>query len=80
MSQNNILPCQQALLLLFNLIPSKATGMSGIMLNAMKAQLPTIKKALEHDPQLQVELDSAFILARDELIRIYPIQKDINEK
>jgi len=67
-----LLPCQKALTLLFELLPSSATGTMGIFLYAFKAQSKTIYKALDKDKSLQADLDNIFIKARDELNRIYP--------
>ena len=69
------LQCQKALTVLLSLMPSSASGFTGIFLSAFKAQSRTMYKALSNDPNLQVELDQLFIKARDELIKIYPLAK-----
>ncbi len=71
---SELLPCQQAIAILFTLLPDKANGTMGIFLKTFKAQSSTIHKALEKDKKLQAELDSLFIKARDELNAIYPVE------
>jgi hypothetical protein len=67
-----LLPCQKAVYLLFELLPASTPGTMGIFLRAFKAQSKTMYKALATDKKLQVELDQVFIKARDELNKIYP--------
>ncbi len=67
-----LLPCQKAVILLFEILPHNANGTMGIFLKAIKAQQSTIYKALEKDQKLQAELDQVFIQARDRLNQIYP--------
>ncbi len=73
--ENELLPCQKAMTILFQLLPDSATGTMGIFLKAFKAQSGTMYKALEKDKKLQTDLDGLFIKARDELNRIYPVNK-----
>jgi hypothetical protein len=67
-----LLPCQKAVNLLFEILPSSTSGTMGIFLKAFKAQSKTMYKALSQDKKLQAELDQVFIKARNELNRIYP--------
>jgi hypothetical protein len=67
-----LLPCQKALSLLFELLPASVNGTAGIFLTAFKAQSKTMFKALEKDKKLQADLDAVFIKARNELNKIYP--------
>ncbi len=72
MDSDKLLPCQKAVMLLFEILPHSANGTMGIFLKAIKAQQGTIYKALEKDQKLQAELDQLFIKAKKELTRIYP--------
>jgi hypothetical protein len=67
-----LLPCQKALTILFQLLPASSTGTMGIFLKAFQAQSKTMYKALQSDKKLQAELDQVFIKARNELNKIYP--------
>jgi hypothetical protein len=67
-----LLPCQQALTILFQLLPASSSGTMGIFLKAFQAQSKTMYKALATDKKLQAELDQVFIRARNELNKIYP--------
>ncbi len=70
-----LLPCQKAVMILFECLPNSAGGTMGIFLKAFKAQQSTMYKALEKDKKLQAELDQLFIKAKNELTRIYPDEK-----
>ncbi len=74
MDNEKLLPCQKAVMILFECLPESAGGTMGIFLKAFKAQQGTMYKALEKDKKLQAELDQLFIKARDEIIKIYPNQ------
>jgi hypothetical protein len=67
-----LLPCQKAVMLLFQILPTSTSGTMGIFLQAFRAQSKTVYKALATDKKLQAELDSVFIKARNELNTIYP--------
>ncbi len=69
-----LLSCQKALMLLFQVLPVSSGGMAGIFLKAFRAQQGTMLKALQKDPKLQLELDSLFTRTRDELVKIYPLE------
>ncbi len=69
---NELLPCQKAVILLFSILPNSGSGTMGLFLKAFKAQKATIYKALEKDKKLQTELDQLFIRTRDSLSEIYP--------
>jgi hypothetical protein len=69
--ENELLPCQKAVTLLFEILPSSTSGTMGIFLKAFKAQSKTMYKALSQDKKLQAELDQVFIKARNELNKIY---------
>ncbi len=73
LSKNNSrLPFQKAIEVIFQCLPTSASGINGIFVKAFKAQEGSIRKALENDPELQKELDQVFTLARDRLNEIYP--------
>ncbi len=72
MENKDLLPCQKAVMILFECLPDSAGGTMGIFLKAFKAQQGTMYKALEKDKKLQAELDQVFVKARDRLNEIYP--------
>ena len=58
MEDEKLLPCQKAVMILFECLPQQSK----------------MYKALEKDKKLQAELDQVFIKARDELNKIYPVE------